>query len=129
MSENFADSAAAIHGVDLAAAGLSGFGRPDGYLERKLARWRQWELLDGDMPGYAELTTRLAADLPAAVAAAGPGTLVHGDYRLEHVLLRQAPGRRSRPCWTGRCPLWATHWPISAWPSTWAEQDDPSPMN
>jgi aminoglycoside phosphotransferase (APT) family kinase protein len=89
LSENFADMLAAIHGVDLAAAGLSGFGRPDGYLERQLARWqRQWELSNTrDMPGYAELTTRLAAELPAAVAAAGPGTLVHGDYRLDNMLV------------------------------------------
>jgi aminoglycoside phosphotransferase (APT) family kinase protein len=65
LSENFADMLAAIHGVDLAAAGLSGFGRPEGYLERQLARWqRQWELSNTrDMPGYAELTARLAAGL------------------------------------------------------------------
>ena len=89
LSENFADMLAAIHGVDLAAAGLTGFGRPDGYLERPLARWqRQWELSSTrEMPGYAELTTRLAAGLPAVLAAAGPGTLVHGDYRLDNMLV------------------------------------------
>ena len=66
LSENFADMLAAIHGVDLAAAGLTGFGRPEGYMERQLARWqRQWELSNTrDMPGYAELTPRLAAGLP-----------------------------------------------------------------
>ncbi len=89
LAENFADMLAAIHGVDLAAAGLAGFGRPDGYLERQLARWqRQWELSSTrEMPGYAELTTRLAAGLPAVIAAAGPGTLVHGDYRLDNMLV------------------------------------------
>jgi aminoglycoside phosphotransferase (APT) family kinase protein len=89
LSENFADMLAAIHGVDLAAAGLSSFGRPDGYLERQLARWqRQWELSNTrEMPGYAELTRRLTAALPGALAAAGPGTLVHGDYRLDNMLV------------------------------------------
>jgi aminoglycoside phosphotransferase (APT) family kinase protein len=89
LSENFADMLAAIHGVDLAAAGLSRFGRPDGYLERQLARWqRQWELSNTrEMPGYTELTRRLTTALPAALATAGPGTLVHGDYRLDNMLV------------------------------------------
>ena len=69
--------------------GWTGFGRPDGYLERQLARWqRQWELSNTrEMPGYAELTRRLTAALPAALAAAGRGTLVHGDYRLDNMLV------------------------------------------
>ncbi len=85
----FADMLATIHGVDLAATGLTGFGRPDGYLERQLARWqRQWELsATREMPGYPELTARLAAGLPGAVASAGAGTLVHGDYRLDNMLV------------------------------------------
>ena len=89
LSENFADMLAAIHGVDLAAAGLTSFGQPDGYMERQLARWqRQWELSNTrDMPGYDELIRRLSAALPGAVAAAGPGTLVHGDYRLDNMLV------------------------------------------
>jgi len=77
---------AAIHGVDLAAVGLTGFGRPAGYLERQLARWqRQWELsATREMPGYPELVQRLAAGLPAGSA---DGTLVHGDYRLDNMLV------------------------------------------
>ncbi|HTX97876.1 MAG TPA: phosphotransferase [Mycobacterium sp.] len=97
LSEIFADMLAAIHGVDLAATGLSGFGRPNGYMERQLARWqRQWELSSTrEMPGYDELTRRLAAALPAAVAAAGPGTLVHGDYRLDNMLFGAAGADRA----------------------------------
>ena len=66
LSEDFTDMLAAIHGVDLAATGLAGFGRPEGYMERQLARWqRQWELsATREMPGYDELTQRLAAGLP-----------------------------------------------------------------
>jgi len=86
LSERFADMLAAIHGVDLAAVGLTGFGRPAGYLERQLARWqRQWELsATREMPGYPELVQRLAAGLPAGSA---DGTLVHGDYRLDNMLV------------------------------------------
>ena len=37
------------------------------------------------MPGYEQLTARLAAELPAADARGG--TLVHGDYRLDNMLI------------------------------------------
>jgi aminoglycoside phosphotransferase (APT) family kinase protein len=86
LSEGFADMLAAIHGVDLAAVGLTGFGRPAGYLERQLARWqRQWDLsATREMPGYPELVQRLAAGLPGR---SGDGTLVHGDYRLDNMLV------------------------------------------
>ena len=54
LSAALAVMLARIHDVDLAAAGLDGFGRPDGYLARQLARWqRQWELsATRDLPGY-----------------------------------------------------------------------------
>ena len=129
LSEDFTDMLAAIHGVDLAATGLSGFGRPEGYMERQLARWqRQWELsASREVPGYTELTQRLTAGLPGRALPTPEGTLVHGDYRLDNTLVtldREAsdpaarPGPRSRPCWTGRCPPWATRWPTSGWPSS-----------
>jgi aminoglycoside phosphotransferase (APT) family kinase protein len=89
LSCRFADMLATIHGVDPQAAGLAGFGKPDGYLERQLARWqRQWELsATREMPGFERLTARLAAGLADAAANAGAGTLVHGDYRLDNMLV------------------------------------------
>jgi aminoglycoside phosphotransferase (APT) family kinase protein len=90
LSEAFADMLAAIHAVNPAAVGLTQFGRPDGYLERQLARWqRQWELsATREVPGYPELTQRLAAGLPEGDARPAPsGTLVHGDYRLDNMLV------------------------------------------
>jgi aminoglycoside phosphotransferase (APT) family kinase protein len=99
LSEDFTDMLAAIHAVDLAATGLTGFGRPEGYMERQLARWqRQWELsVTREMPGYEELTRRLAAGLPGrdGLPPSG-GTLVHGDYRLDNMLVALA-GREARP--------------------------------
>jgi aminoglycoside phosphotransferase (APT) family kinase protein len=87
LSGQFADMLAAIHGVDLVAVGLAGFGRPEGYLERQLARWqRQWELSrTREIPGYDPLVQRLTAGLPASPP--GSGTLVHGDYRLDNMLV------------------------------------------
>jgi aminoglycoside phosphotransferase (APT) family kinase protein len=91
LSEGFTDMLAAIHGVDLAATGLDSFGRPEGYMDRQLARWqRQWELsATREVPGYNQLIQRLAAGLPGRSALPpSAGTLVHGDYRLDNTLVR-----------------------------------------
>jgi len=92
LSRCLADMMAAIHGVDVAAVGLGGLGRGAGYLRRQLDRWqRQWELsATREMPGYAELVQRLSAALPAE----GDVTLVHGDFRLDNVLVTLEPRPR-----------------------------------
>lgn len=85
LSERLAGMLAAIHAVDVAGVGLSGFGRPEGYLTRQLARWqRQWELsVTREMPGYDRLVERLAAGLPGD----GDHSLVHGDFRIDNMLV------------------------------------------
>ncbi|HEV2451728.1 MAG TPA: phosphotransferase family protein [Streptosporangiaceae bacterium] len=85
ISQRLAEMLAAIHGVDVAAVGLADFGRPEGYLRRQFTRWqRQWELsASREVPGYDELVSRLAAGMPQG----GEGTLVHGDFRLDNVLV------------------------------------------
>ena len=91
LSESVIDMLAAIHGVDIEAVGLAGFGRPAGYMTRQLARWqRQWELSNSrEVPGYDDLVRRLAADLPESA----DGTLVHGDLRLDNMLVTLEPTR------------------------------------
>jgi aminoglycoside phosphotransferase (APT) family kinase protein len=88
VSRRFVEMLARIHGLDVDAVGLSGFGRPEGYMARQLARWqRQWELsATREMPGYEDLTRRLAAGLAASGGSAG-GALVHGDFRLDNMLV------------------------------------------
>jgi aminoglycoside phosphotransferase (APT) family kinase protein len=77
-----------LHRVDVTAAGLDGLGRPDGYLPRQLDRWsRQWELTKTrDLDSMDALRRRLA-DLLAPLPADLPWSLVHGDYRLDNVIL------------------------------------------
>jgi aminoglycoside phosphotransferase (APT) family kinase protein len=91
LSALLAGMLAAIHTVDVEEVGLTGFGRPEGYLSRQLARWqRQWKLsATRDMPGYDRLVERLAAGLPAD----GDHSLVHGDFRLDNTLVRLNPGQ------------------------------------
>jgi aminoglycoside phosphotransferase (APT) family kinase protein len=79
----------ALHEVDPAAVGLGDLGRRDGYIERQLRRWsRQWEQSKTrELPAMDEAGRRLAERVPAQQ---GPGTIVHGDYRLDNLIL--SPG-------------------------------------
>ncbi|GLU48891.1 acyl-CoA dehydrogenase [Nocardiopsis ansamitocini] len=82
------DTLAELHAVDPVSVGLADFGRPDGFLERQLRRWsRQLAASHSrDLAGAEELRARLAAGLPRERAAA----IVHGDYRLDNVLVDDA---------------------------------------
>jgi aminoglycoside phosphotransferase (APT) family kinase protein len=89
LCERLVRTLVAIHSVDVEAAGLAGFGRPDGYLERQVRRWQQqWDRSKTrDLPAYDALVRRLTRHLPPNA----PGALVHGDYRLDNALVRLDP--------------------------------------
>ncbi|MGW1025377.1 phosphotransferase family protein [Streptomyces sp. NPDC002577] len=91
-AEALVDALVALHAVDAADVGLGDFGRPDGYLERQVRRWRgQWDrVATRALPDLDELHGRLARALPASGAPA----IVHGDYRLDNTIL--APGDLGR---------------------------------
>jgi aminoglycoside phosphotransferase (APT) family kinase protein len=85
ISTRMVDTLAALHCVDAEAVGLSGFGRPDGFLERQVRRWKKQ--LDSswsrDLAGADELHTGLLVRVPTQSAAG----VVHGDYRLDNLLV------------------------------------------
>ena len=85
ISERMVDTLVALHSVDPASVGLSDFGRPDGFLERQVRRWKSQ--LDAsrsrDLPGIDELHDRLTAAVPTQ----GTPTIVHGDFRLDNLLV------------------------------------------
>ncbi|NUU26057.1 MAG: phosphotransferase family protein [Streptomycetaceae bacterium] len=85
LAHGFVDTMAALHLVDPGRVGLDGFGRADGYLARQVRRWgRQLEATcEREIPGFAELAAKLGADIPAQPRAA----VVHGDYRLDNVIV------------------------------------------
>jgi aminoglycoside phosphotransferase (APT) family kinase protein len=88
-ADSLVDALVALHEVDPDQVGLGELGRRSGYLERQLARWqRQLEQSrTRPLPALDEAHRRLAANLPAQV---GPARIVHGDFRLDNVVLSPA---------------------------------------
>ncbi len=88
IGERVVDTLVAIHDVEPDAAGLGELGRKEDYIARQLRRWQgQWEKSKTrELPLVDEVHDRLAAATPEQ----GPATLVHGDYRLDNMILTPA---------------------------------------
>ena len=76
---------AALHGVDLAAAGLSDFGKPGNYFARQFERWSAQYRASALVANADMVRTMdwLAANLPPDD---GQVALVHGDFRLDNMI-------------------------------------------
>lgn len=85
---------AAIHRVDVQAVGLSGHGKPQNYLSRQIERWtRQYRASETDrIEAMERLIEWLPAQLPPGLDDE-PGTLVHGDYRLDNLIFHPTEPR------------------------------------
>jgi aminoglycoside phosphotransferase (APT) family kinase protein len=85
------DTLAALHRVDPYAVGLGSFGKPEGFLARQVRRWagQLEKSRSRDLPGADELRDRLAATVPVSPTPA----IVHGDYRLDNMLVDPAARR------------------------------------
>ena len=79
------DTLVAIHGVDPEAVGLGDLGRREDYVARQLRRWHgQWEKSKTRELGVVDdVHRRLLERIPEQ----GPATIVHGDYRLDNLIL------------------------------------------
>jgi len=85
VAERMIDTLALLHAVDPGAVGLGEFGRPEGFLARQVRRWKKQLDASRSRPvaGIDELHALLAADPPDG----GDATIVHGDYRLDNILV------------------------------------------
>jgi aminoglycoside phosphotransferase (APT) family kinase protein len=84
-ADNVARALAALHAVDPAAVGLETLGRSEDYVARQLRRWERQRaaVVDAPMPTMDEAHRRLAAAIPPQRGAG----IVHGDYRLDNLVL------------------------------------------
>ena len=85
IGERVVDTLVEIHAVDVDAVGLGDLGRKEDYVARQLHRWQgQWrKSKTRELPVVDEVHDRLVARIPDQ----GPATIVHGDYRLDNMIL------------------------------------------
>jgi aminoglycoside phosphotransferase (APT) family kinase protein len=76
---------ARLHSFDPPALGLSDFGRGDNYVARQVERWSR-QFRASETEEIAEME-RLIAWLPAHLPPLAPVRIVHGDYRLDNIIL------------------------------------------
>ena len=85
ISERAVDALVAIHSVEPDAVGLGELGRKEGYVERQLKRWHgQWEQ---SKTRELALIDAVHERLSARVPEQGPARIVHGDFRLDNMIL------------------------------------------
>jgi aminoglycoside phosphotransferase (APT) family kinase protein len=79
---------AALHNVDVAAAGLSGYGKPGNYFDRQIGRWSKQYLASITDPIEAmdRLMEWLPAHMPASARDESQVSVVHGDFRLDNLV-------------------------------------------
>ena len=76
---------ARLHAFDPAAIGLADYGRGENYVARQVERWsKQYRASETER---IEDMERLIAWLPAHLPPARPPRLVHGDYRLDNLIV------------------------------------------
>ena len=79
------DALAALHAFDPAAIGLGDYGKPGNYFERQVGRWtKQYRASEIDpIPAM----DRLIDFLPSTLPPEGPTRIVHGDFRLDNLII------------------------------------------
>jgi aminoglycoside phosphotransferase (APT) family kinase protein len=86
------DTIATLGRVDWRAAGLVGFGKPEGFLDRQVDRWLHHlsQFQFREIPGLDDAASWLRKHTPASIV---PG-IIHGDYQFANVMFHHgAPAR------------------------------------
>ena len=79
---------AALHTVNVAQQGLSGYGKPGNYFERQIGRWSRQYLasVTDAIPEMDHLMEWLPHNIPAMARDDRMVSIVHGDYRLDNLM-------------------------------------------
>ena len=85
------DTLSKIHQVDWKALGLADYGKPGNYMARQVGRWtKQYEAAKTD---DIESMDSLIKWLPEHIPADDSTSIVHGDYRLENMIIHPTEPR------------------------------------
>jgi len=92
VSQGFVDCLVQLHSVEIEKHGLTGLGKPAGFLERQVRGWfDRWQRAKTEENAAMDRLMHWLADrMPASPEA----TLVHNDFKLDNVMLdSHDPGR------------------------------------
>ncbi|KAK0359417.1 hypothetical protein LTR94_031397, partial [Friedmanniomyces endolithicus] len=79
------DTLAALHRLEPDAVGLADYGKSGNYFARQVGRWtKQYRASEIEPIGAMD---RLIAFLPDSLPPEGPSRIVHGDFRLDNMIL------------------------------------------
>ena len=119
MAFELVDGIAKLGQVDWRAAGLEGFGKPKGFLDRQVDRWfaHLEKIKFRDLPGLEDAGAWLRTHTPADFT---PG-IIHGDYQFANVMFHNdTPARLAAIVdWemaTVGDPLLDLAWILMTWP-------------
>ena len=86
---------AALHQVNVSAAGLAGYGKPGNYFDRQIGRWSKQYLASVTEPIEAmdRLMEWLPAHMPASARDESQVAVVHGDFRLDNLVFHATEPR------------------------------------
>ncbi len=85
------ETLAALHNTDAAAVGLSDFGKPGNYFGRQVDRWTKQYLASETQK--IEAMDQLIDWLPKSLPTDDRTSIVHGDYRLDNMVLHPTEPR------------------------------------
>jgi aminoglycoside phosphotransferase (APT) family kinase protein len=117
-----ADTLAQIHAVDPDAVGLGDLGRKEDYVARQLRRWYgQWEKSKTrELASIDRVHDHLASRIPAQEGV----SIVHGDYRLDNMILTEAGEVAAVVDWE-LCTLGDPLADVGTLMAYWPDRDDP----
>jgi aminoglycoside phosphotransferase (APT) family kinase protein len=86
---------AALHRVDVAAAGLAGYGKPGNYFDRQIGRWsKQYRASETErIDEMDRLLDWLPAHVPPGARDEREVSVVHGDFRLDNLIFHPTEPR------------------------------------
>src|SRR5205085_5841328 len=86
VSGALVDTLADLHAIDVAADGLSGLGKPAGFVERQVRGWSErWHRSKtSELPDMEAIAEWLSARLPPDPVRPA---IVHGDFKLDNLML------------------------------------------
>ncbi|GGY59290.1 phosphotransferase family protein [Marinobacter zhanjiangensis] len=132
MGLSLVEGITALGAVDYEAVGLTGFGKPENYLQRQVSRWRHQLESYADfphwsgpraIPGVETVADWLERNQPPSFE---PG-IIHGDYHLGNVMYRHDSGELAAIVdWeltTIGDPLLDLGWLLATWPGETPAED------